>query len=424
MTDFLLAGGRVLGPQGPHDADVRMRGGVIDAVARDLAADGATIVDATGCWVGPAFVDVHVHLREPGFEHKEDIASGSAAAAAGGFSAVVAMPNTDPAIDSVETAERVAARGREVGLVEVMPAGTITEARRGLAVADIEALWDVGVRMFSDDGDTVADSGVLRKAMDRVGALGGVISQHAVDAGLAAGGSMHEGTVSARLGIAGIPSAADDIVVARDLELVRLTRCRYHLQHASTAGAVAMIRAAKSEGLPVTAEVTPHHLAFDHRDLEDLPTSLKMMPPLRTPSDREALRTALIDGTVDVVATDHAPHARAEKQVAFADAPNGVTGLEWAGAVVNTVVGLDIDRFFTRMAIAPAALAGLTRRHGRLIEPGAPANLVVFDPDTEFVARTTVSRSSNSPYLGRRWRGVVRATFYQGKRTHTAEGPR
>jgi len=422
MTDILITGGEVLTGDGPQTVDVLVRDGKVAEIGTGLGHAGMTILDAAGCWVGPGFVDVHVHFREPGFEHKEDIASGSAVAAAGGFTAVVPMPNTDPAADRPEVVARVTRRGHEVGLVEIAPAGTITMAREGQVLADIEALWDAGVRIYSDDGDTVADSGLLRAAMERIAALGGVVSQHAVDPALSAGGHMHEGTISSRLGIPGIPAAADDVVIARDLTLVRLTGCRYHLQHASTAGAAALIAGAKEEGLPVTLEATPHHLAFDHRDVEDGGTNFKMMPPLRAAGDREALCEAVRDGTVDMIATDHAPHSPDEKAVSFVDAPNGVIGLEWSAAVVNTVVGLDIDRFFARMSSAPAHLAGLHERHGRHIEGGIPANLVVFDPNTETVARTTQSKSANSPYLGKRWRGIVRATVYDGRITHREEG--
>ncbi len=422
MTGVLIAGGEVLTPAGPRTCDVLIRDGAVAAVGTSLDRTGLEIIDARGCWVGPGFVDVHVHFREPGFEHKEDIASGSKAAAAGGFTAVVPMPNTDPAADRPEIVTQVRHRAEEIGLVEVAPAGTITVGRRGRVLAPLEALWDAGVRLFSDDGDSVDDSGLLRAAMDRIAALGGVVSQHAVDPGLAAGGHMHEGTISARLGVPGIPAAADDIVIARDVALARLTGCRYHLQHASTAGAVSLIASAKEEGLPVTLEATPHHLAFDHRDVETGGTRFKMMPPLRAAADRDALRAAVRDGTVDMIATDHAPHAPSEKDVPFVEAPNGVTGLEWSGAVVNTVIGLDIDRFFTRMSTAPAQLAGLDERHGRRVEPGMPANLVVFDPSTETVAQATQSKSTNSPYLGKRWRGVVRATIYGGRITHQAEG--
>ncbi len=421
MAEVLIRGGLVLRRRGPVIADVLVRDGRIAAVEAQLATEGAGEVDARGCWVGPGFVDVHTHLREPGQEHKEDIASGSAAAAAGGYTAVVAMPNTDPAIDTGALARFVADQGEAAGLVEVVPSGTISIGRRGENLADVDDLWAAGVRMFTDDGDTVADAGLLRRAMERVAALGGVISQHAVDPGLAAGGHLNEGAVARQLGIRGVPAIAEEVVIQRDLVLVRLTGARYHVQHVSVAGAIPLIASAKEEGLPVTAEVTPHHLIFDDRDVLAGGTTFKMMPPLRTPEDVEALRTALAEGVIDAVATDHAPHTANEKAVAFEEAPPGVTGLEWAAAAVNTSVDLDMVRFFDRMSVAPARIADVADRHGRPVEPGEPANLVVFDPTSEKLASSTVSRSANSPYLGRTWRGEVRRTLYAGITTHTSE---
>ncbi len=403
---------------GPVVADVLLRDGRIAAVGSALNAGSATELDAAGCWVGPGFVDLHTHLREPGQEHKEDVATGSAAAAAGGYTAIVAMPNTDPAMDSAGVVEAVAARGREVGLVEVVPSGTISVGRKGERLAPIDELWAAGVRIFTDDGDTVTDSALLRVAMERLADLGGVISQHAVDAGLAAGAHLNEGAVATRLGIRGVPAVAEEIVIHRDVTLMRLTGARYHVQHVSTAGAAAVIAAAKEEGLPVTAEVTPHHLNFEEGDVGDGDTAFKMMPPLRTGSDVTVLRSALASGLIDAVATDHAPHADDEKALPFDEAPPGVTGLEWAAAAVNTAVALDIERFFDRMAIAPAHIAQIDDRHGRFVEPGEPANLVVFDPVSEWTPTSTRSRSHNSPYLGRPWRGVVRRTLLAGRTTH------
>ncbi len=422
MSELLIKGGVVLRADGPVETDVLVRGGQVAEIGAGIEAPDAEVLDAAGCWVGPGFVDIHTHLREPGQEHKEDIASGSAAAAAGGYTAVVAMPNTEPAIDAGHLARYVADRGREVGLVEVVPAGTISEGRRGEKLSHLDELWTAGVRLFTDDGDTVADAGLLRRAMEYVAQLGGVISQHAIDPGLAAGGHMNEGLVSSRMGMMGVPALAEEVVIARDLALVRLTGVRYHVQHVSTAGAVALIAAAKAEGLPVTAEVTPHHLTFTDVEVRSMNPVFKMMPPLRTGADVAALRQAVASGVIDCVATDHAPHAAHEKDTTFEDAPSGVTGLEWAAAAVNTAVGLDIERFFDRMSAAPAQIAGITDRHGRPVEVGMAANLVVFDPATEAVATTTRSQATNSPYLGRSWKGVVRATVYQGVLTHSLVG--
>jgi dihydroorotase len=424
MSEVLIKGGTVLTSGGAASADVLIGGGLVVEVGPDLNAEAATEVDAHDCWVGPGLVDTHSHLREPGEEHKEDIASGSRAAAAGGYTALVAMPNTQPAVDSGHVARFVVDRGQVAGLVQVAAAGCLSLGRAGQKLAHLDELWDAGVRIFTDDGDTVADAGLLRRAMEYIAELGGVVAQHAIDPGLAAGGHMHEGAVSARLGVQGIPALAEEVVLARDLALVRLTGVRYHAQHLSTAGSVELIAAAKAEGLPVTAEVTPHHLAFDEmvvaRDVAD-PT-YKMMPPLRSAIDVTAVRVALEAGIIDVVATDHAPHAPHEKDVAFEEAPFGVTGLEWAAAVVNTTVGLDVADFFDRMSTRPAEIAGLSATQGGPVGPGRIANLVVFDPAAESTPETTYSRSVNSPYLGRPWRGAVRSTIHDGVITHSGVG--
>ncbi len=414
MSELVLTGGKVLTEEGIVEADVGIADGVVTAIGNDL--DGATVIECDGAWVGPGFVDLHTHLREPGQEWKEDIASGSAAAAAGGYTAVVAMPNTDPAIDSGHLARFVADRGRSTGLIDVMSAGAVTLGRRGEQLAHLDELWDAGVRIFTDDGDAVADAGLLRRAMDYLATRGGVIAQHAVDPDLAEGGFMHEGAVSSRLGMYAIPSEAEDTIVARDLRLAELTGARYHVQHVTTAGAVAMVAEAKARGLSVTTEVTPHHLAFDEHAVATTDPAFKMMPPLRSSEDREALRRGLIDGTIDVVATDHAPHAAHEKDVPFEHAPNGIIGLEWAAAVVNTVVPLEASTFYTRLAVTPAAIAGLDD-HGRWVAQGNPAHLTVFDPSRRWVADRTVSRSSNTPYLGMEFEGRVVATIYGGRVT-------
>ncbi len=423
MSEILIINGSVLTGDGIEHVDVLVRNGVVSALGSalaDEASDSAEVIDASGCWVGPGFVDVHTHLREPGDEHKEDIASGSAAAAGGGYTALVAMPNTTPAIDSGHLARFVTDRGRSAGLVEVASAGALTMERAGSRLAHFDELWDAGVRIFTDDGDTVADSGLLRRAMEYVAQLGGVVAQHAIDPGLAAGGHMHEGTVSSRLGMQAIPSLAEELIVARDLSLVRLTGVRYHLQHVSTAGTVALIAAAKRDGLAVTAEVTPHHLVFDHTDVTGTDPAFKMMPPLRTPDDVIALRDALRSGVIDVVATDHAPHAAHEKDVPFEEAPNGITGLEWAAAAITTVLDLDQSRFFEVMSTGPAAIGGLAATQGIALGIGTPAHLVVYDPVTSQKATATLSKSLNSPYLGRTWTGVVQATLFGGTVTHRA----
>ena len=421
VAEHLIAGGLVLGADGPRATDVLIRDGVIEELGDDLDAPAAERLDASGCWVGPGFVDLHVHFREPGQTHKEDIATGSAAAVAGGYTAVVAMPNTDPAIDRVAVARYVEGRGREVGLLDVRAAGCLTIGRAGNELAPLESLLEAGIRVFSDDGDTVEDVTLMRRAMQILAPHGAVISEHAIDPALARDGHMHDGAVAARHGIGGIPARAEVEIVARDLDLVRETGARYHLQHASTATAIGLVQAAKEEGLPVSVEVTPHHLAFTEDDLGSLDTSFKMMPPLRTAADGAALRTALQDGVIDIVATDHAPHTPEEKSGPFDETPNGVIGVEWAAAVVNTVAPLDVEAFFDRMSIAPARI-GQIAGQGLRLEPGSPANLVVFDPDADILPTTTRSRSRNAPYLGRAWRGMVRHTIYAGRLSYSAEG--
>ncbi|MFO7547256.1 MAG: dihydroorotase [Acidimicrobiia bacterium] len=416
MSEVLLRGGLVFGPDGERVGDVVVSGGVVANVGVDLPADGRTVVECAGAWVGPAFVDLHVHLREPGEEWKEDIRSGREAAAAGGYSAVVSMPNTRPAIDAGHLARQVT----RPAPVEVVPAGAITMGRLGERLAHLDELWEAGVRIFSDDGDTVADAGLLRRAMDYLAARGAIIAQHAEDPGLCRGGQMHEGTISSQLGMVGLPAAGEEVLVSRDLRLVEMTGCRYHVQHVSTAGTVELVRRAKEQGLPVTAEATPHHLALDHREVLSLDPVMKMYPPLRTPEDVEALRHGLREGVIDAVATDHAPHADHEKDVPFEEAPRGVIGLETSAAVMNTSVGLTPRAFFERLSIGPGRILGGDRV--AWVAPGVAANIVVFDPTETWTPTRFRSRSSNSPWLGRPLTGQVRATVASGEIVHVVDG--
>lgn len=415
---IVIRGGSVLTSEGILVTDV-----VIDGEGVASFGPGPdtapTVIDATGCWVGPGLVDIHVHLREPGQEWKEDIESGSRAAAAGGFSAVVAMPNTVPAIDVGHRARFVAERGAQVGLCHVCPAGTLTLDRKGEQLAHLDELIDAGVRIFSDDGETLVDAGLLRRAMEYLAGRDCVVAQHAEDPGLAGGGHMHEGSVSSRLGIRGLPALAEETVVARDLALVELTGAPYHVQHVSTAGTVDLVRRAKADGLPVTAEVTPHHLTFDHHEVESMDPDFKMYPPLRTNDDVVELRKALVEGTIDAVATDHAPHADHEQEVPFEEAPRGVVGLETAAAATLTACTFDQARFFDRMSSTPARIARLAR-HGLPVGVGGPANLVVIDPTSSWVPDRFSSRSQNSPFRGRKLTGRVRATILEGRITHEA----
>lgn len=416
-----IAGGQVLTPTGLVEADVWVENNTVVAVGSSRSRGGAQILDATGMLVGPGMVDLHTHLREPGQTWKEDIATGSRAAAAGGYTAVVAMPNTEPPLDTPERVSAVRRAGEEAGHVLVAVAGAMTEGRTGERPSDIASLYRTGVRMFTDDGDSVGDAAVLERVMGLTAGLpGAVVAQHAEDTATSAGGHMHDGGVSAELEITGIPASAEYLVVERDLGLVALTGATYHAQHVSSARTVELIREAKDAGLRVTAEVTPHHLTFDESSLSTLDPDLKMYPPLRSAADRQALREALVDGAIDVVATDHAPHTSTEKDVPFVHAPRGVIGLETAAPAVWEVVA-NPRRFFEVMAITPAVISGL-ERHGRPVEPGSPANLVVFDPAQVWVPEEFHSKSSNSPYRGMKMTGRVIMTLFEGQVTHQLEG--
>ncbi len=414
---LLIRGGSVVTSSGVVEADLAVEAGRIVAIGADLDRGAHDTIDATGCWVGPGFLDLHSHLREPGQEYKEDIESGRAAAAAGGYTRIVAMPNTEPAIDAGHVARQV----RRTGGIEVIPAGAITMGRKGERLAHLDDLWAAGVRLFTDDGDTVADAGLLRRAMEYLAQLeassgeAAVVAQHAEDPGLCRGGHMHEGAVSSRLGMRGLPAIGEEVIVARDLKLVELTGCRYHVQHVSTAGTVQLIRTAKAAGLPVSAEVTPHHLAFDHSEVLSMDSVFKMYPPLRSPDDVAAIREALADGTIDAVATDHAPHAAFEKDVPFEESPRGVIGLETAAAAVNETVDLDAAAFFDRMSLAPRRVLGDSTG---ALEPGGAADITVFDPSFQWTVERFASRAANSPWMGRELTGRVIATLASGQIVH------
>ena len=416
MNEIVIAGGSVLTRDGIESVSVGITDGKVTEIGTNL--EGSTVIDAAGAWVGPSFVDLHTHLREPGFEWKETIATGTGAAAAGGYGAVVAMPNTDPVTDNAQIATYVAQRGAQAGFTDVVPAGAITMGRSGDKMSHIDEMWGAGVRVFTDDGDSVGDAAVLRLAMEYIANLGGVVAQHAIDADLSRHGFMHEGSVSSLLGMAGIPAEAEEIVIARDLALVRLTGVRYHAQHLSTARGGALIAEAKAAGLPVTAEVTPHHLMFDETFVATMDPDYKMMPPLCSASDKDVLRGALSSGVIDCVATDHAPHAPREQEVPFEHAPNGVIGLEWAASIANGVIGDDQARFFAAMSQTPAEIARI-EAHGSALNIGSQANVVVFDPTAEWTATQTRSMSRNAPYLGSVMKGKVLATLLRGSVTYS-----
>ena len=423
---YLLRGGRVVDPSAGTEsvADVLIEGGLISAVGSDLDQGDAEVIDAQGLVVAPGLVDLHTHVREPGREDEETIASASAAAAAGGYTAICAMPNTDPVMDTAAVVEKVWALGREAGLVDVIPSGALSKGQKGEVMADLGemARCYAKVRLFTDDGHGVQDSLFARRAMEYLVAFDGIYAEHCEDSALSAGGHMHEGDRSIALGLRGIPAEAEELMAARDIALSRLTGCRLHLLHISTAGTVEMVRAAKAEGLRVTAEATPHHFSLTDEVLENYNPNAKVNPPLRTDPDVAAIIAGLADGTIDAIATDHAPHALEEKDQEFQYAPPGLVGLETAlGLAITYLVEpshIALPDVIALMSTKPAALLGLTE-HGGPIEAGAPAHLVVFDPDATWTVDPTTfsSKSKNTPFTGHRLKGKVQHTFYKGKQT-------
>ena len=411
---IVLKGGRVVDSRGERVADVAVQGGVVVEVGEQLTS-GRTI-DASGCVVAPGFVDLHVHLREPGKEEAETIETGSRAGAKGGYTALVAMPNTDPPQDSVAVIDFVREQGKRAGLVEVVPSGCITLGRQGETLAPMAELAAAGVRIFTDDGNGVQDELLMRRAMEYAKGLGVTLAQHCEVATLTKGAVMNECQCCTSLGLPGWPSIAEELMVFRDIELARLTGARVHFLHLSTARSVELVRAAKRDGLPITAEVTPHHLSLDETRLTTFDTVFKVNPPLRSLADIAALRAGVVDGTIDALATDHAPHPRRDKELTLDQAPPGMLGLETALGVALGVLDVSLTQLVRIMSIHPAQIAGIADRHGRDIEPGAPANLVVFDPNATWQVEpeTLASKSRNTPYVGMTLRGKVRHTMFNG----------
>jgi len=409
---------RVVDPASGRDevADVVVQDGVV--MPADIGPR-ETVLECDGLILAPGLVDLHAHLRQPGREDKETVESGCRAAALGGYTAVAPMANTDPVADNASVIHEIRELGRAADLCDVFPVGAITRGLEGAVMAEIGEMAEAGVRIFSDDGRCVPTARVLRNALTYARIFDGiVIAEHCEDASLAEGGQMHEGLLSSSLGLAGHPCETEEVVVARDLAMARLSGGRLHLCHLSAARSVEMVRHAKAERLRVTAEVTPHHLVFSDEDLVTYDTNFKVNPPLRAPEDRESLGAGLADGTIDAVATDHAPHAVEEKEAEFDQAPFGTIGLETALAAVLTHLvepgTLTVSRAIEAMSTAPARILG-AGAHGGPIEPGRPANLMVFDPAAEWTVEPPfASKSRNSAFLGRRLRGRVVHTVYRG----------
>ena len=404
---MLIRGGRVVDPSRGMDAvlDVLLAGGRVARVGEGIdAPEGAESVDAAGLIVAPGLIDVHVHLREPGQEHKETIRSGARAAAAGGFTAVVAMPNTDPPIDSPAAVGFVRAAGLRADGARVYPSGCITMRQAGEQLTEFGELIGAGAVCVTDDGRPVSSAGMMRMALEYAQTFDLPVAVHAEELTLSRGGSMNEGIIATRLGLTGIPNASEDVMIARDLMLAELTGGRLHIQHVATRGGVQLIRAAKERGVRVTAEGSPHHFTLTDEAVDSYRTNAKMNPPLRSESDRDAVRQGVRDGTLDVIATDHAPHHYDEKEQAFEDAPNGIVGLETAlGLAFTELVETGLVQLATlveRMSCQPARALSLP---GGTLRDGSPADVTIFDPRVEWTVDpgSFLSLSRNTPFAGR-----------------------
>jgi dihydroorotase len=413
MTAYLIKGVSVVGGA-PVDLLIK------DGVVASGSVAGAEVIDAGGLVALPGLVDLHTHLREPGREDAETVETGSRAAALGGYTAVCAMANTSPVADTAGVVEQVWRLGREAGLVDVQPIGAVTVGLAGRQLAELGAMATsaANVRIFSDDGQCVADPWLMRRALEYVKAFDGIIAQHAEEPRLTEGAQMHEGEVSTRLGLAGWPAVAEEAIIARDVLLAEHVGSRLHVCHLSTAGSVEVLRQAKARGVRVTAEVTPHHLLLTDELAAGYDPVFKVNPPLRTAADVRALREALVEGVIDVVATDHAPHAVEDKECEWAYARPGMVGLETALPVVLSVLGEQWELIAERMSHAPARIAGLAG-HGVDLSVGSPANFTLVDPSARRVVDPAelASRSRNTPYAGTTLPGRIVATFLRGEPT-------
>ncbi|HZA75946.1 MAG TPA: dihydroorotase [Acidimicrobiales bacterium] len=417
MKSVLIRGGRVVDAGGERVADVAVEDGRIAAVVSEGSDLGADVVlDAGGCVVAPGLVDLHTHLRQPGREEAETVETGARAAALGGFTCVLAMPNTDPAVDSAGVAREVLQLGRGA-CCDVRTSAAITVGRQGTQLTPMAELAELGVRFFTDDGNGVQDGRLMRRALEYARGLGVTLAQHCEDEVLAGGGAMHEGAWSSRLGIPGQPAEAEEVMVMRDIALARLSGGRVHFQHLSTRRSIALVGAAKAEGLPVTCEATPHHFTLTDERCASYDPVFKVNPPLRTGDDVAAVRAGLAGGTVDCIATDHAPHAPEAKEQPFDEAAPGMLGLETALALALTHLGLPVAEVLALLSWRPAAVLGVGNTHGGPIEPGRPANLCVVDPAATWTVdpAALASRSRNTPYAGMTLTGRVRHTLLAGE---------
>jgi dihydroorotase len=413
----VIKGGTILNQSGEVRADVRIENEIVVEVGANLKGD--VELDASGCIVTSGFVDLHAHLREPGKEEAETIETGSRAGALGGYTALVAMPNTDPPQDSVAVIDFVREQGKRAGLVDVIPSGCITLGRQGETLAPMAELAQAGVNFFTDDGFGVQDASLMRRALEYARGLGVTLAQHCEVAELTKGAVMSECQCCTDLGLPGWPAIAEELMVFRDIELVRITGATMHFLHLSTARSVELVRAAKRDGLPITAEVTPHHLSLTQELLASYDSVYKVNPPLRSNDDIRALKIGLLDGTIDAIATDHAPHPRRDKEMSLDMAPPGMLGLETALGVVLAFGDLEIKDVVALLSWNPARIAKIDNAHGRPIAVSEPANICIFDPELSWSVdlQRLASKSINSPYVGRTLRGKVRHTIFRGTPT-------
>ena len=413
----VIKGGTIVNPDGQSRVDVRIENGKVVEVGANLSAD--VQLDASGCIVSSGFIDLHAHLREPGKEEAETIETGSRAGALGGYTALVAMPNTDPPQDSIAVIDFVREQGKRAGLVDVVPSGCITLGRLGETLAPMAELAQAGVTLFTDDGVGVQDASLMRRALEYAKGLGVTLAQHCEVAELTKGAVMNECQCCTDLGLPGWPSIAEELMVFRDIELVRITGASMHFLHLSTARSVELVRAAKRDGLSITAEVTPHHLSLTQELLSSYDSVYKVNPPLRSAEDIRALKVGLLDGTIDAIATDHAPHPRRDKEMSLDMAPPGMLGLETALGVVMAYGDLEIKDVVSLLSWNPARIAKIDANHGRPIAVGESANICVFDPDLAWSVdiERLASKSINTPYVGRTLRGRVRHTIFKGTPT-------
>jgi dihydroorotase len=433
MGAILVTGGRVVDPASGYDgvADVALLDGRVAAIGKRLAKSAAEVViDASGCVVAPGLVDPHVHLREPGAEHKETLASGSRAAVAGGFTSVCCMPNTSPALDTPDNLRFVIDRAAASAVCRVFPVAAATLGRKGEEIVEVGLLARAGAVGFSDDGDCVASAGMMARVLREVARTGLAFMQHCQEPTLTRGAVMHSGAVATRLGLTGWPRVAEEMVIERDIRLNREIGCRYHVQHVSSAGSVALVRAARGAGQPVSAEASPHHLHLTHEACDGYATAAKVNPPLREAGDVAALREGVADGTITVLATDHAPHSADEKNLPMEEAPFGLVGLEsalalYAEALVETGA-IEWSRLVALLTIEPARLCGLDASGIGTLRVGGPADVTVIDPDARWtLTRETLAGASwNTPFLGRRLRGRAAVTIVGGEVVWANDGAR